>query len=107
MNFTSALEIESMETTKNRVDTWNKHLDEAIRELAVNVPHMRLILFSSHKVLSDILNNPVRYGFTLGDTTAAGAIWDDHLHLTSEAHRIIANQLFTALMCEGMSVAPL
>ena len=60
--------------------------------------HVSFFLFSSYRVLSSILDNPEEYGFQEDDVSQeGGGIWADDLHLTSEAHAILAERLEQAL----------
>lgn len=56
-------------------------------------------LFSSHRVLARVLDDPEEYDFCEDDTTdEGGRIWVDELHLTSGVHDILAEEIVTFLL---------
>lgn len=84
---------------KNRVDTWNELLDTAVHEFAASTT-ATIMLFSSHEVISAILDEPEQHGFAQDDAKEIGSIWEDELHLTSAVHDILAERLVTKLLPE-------
>lgn len=57
-----------------------------------------MLVFSSNKVLSEILDNPGAHGFVERAKDVVGrGIWRDGLHLTREVHAIIARRFSHAL----------
>ncbi len=57
-----------------------------------------MILFSSHQVLEEVLEDPSEFDFGEDDpTTEEGRIWVDDLHLTTDVHDILAERLLTSL----------
>ncbi|KAF8652630.1 hypothetical protein AX16_004291 [Volvariella volvacea WC 439] len=92
-----ALEIEATDTMKERVDTWNDLLRAQVEEFAASASQATVFIFSSHAVLTDILDDPEEYDFTEDDTTEVGAIWQDGLHLTSAVHEVLAEKFVAAL----------
>lgn len=82
-----------------RYERWNELLLSNAEELASSSENATILLFSSHRLLSEILNGPSDYGFDEDDVIEAGEkIWEDQLHLTSDVHEILAQQLEEALL---------
>ncbi|KAG2147659.1 hypothetical protein DEU56DRAFT_785188 [Suillus clintonianus] len=82
---------------KDRVETWNDLIHKQTASHAspgrgAQTPRS-IFLFSSHAVLTDVLDNPVKYGFTENDIAQeGGGIWADELHVTSGVQKVIAEQ---------------
>jgi hypothetical protein len=52
------------------------------------------MLFSSFATFTNVLDNPVLYGFESSDIhKARGKMWIDHLHPTSKMHDVIAHDV--------------
>ena len=88
---------QSSRTPGTLADRWEA--EEAQAKLAAGTLKMveeaqtKMTLFSSHEVISDILDNPERYGFSKEDVAKEGGeIWVDDLHLSSAVHRILAER---------------
>lgn len=91
-NFGVSIEMEE------RVETWNDSLRTQATAFAADAKEATVLLFSSHQLLSDILEDPLAYDLTEDDpTTEGGGIWIDDLHLTEDVHRILGEQLFKSL----------
>lgn len=72
-------------------EIWNTHLGEKASGFASEHPDLTVFKFSAHQLFSQVLDNPVQYGFAQGDEKKAyGPIWHDHLHPTSRMHYEIA-----------------
>jgi len=83
------------------VEAWNDLLRKKVADLApVGTQALRSVfMFSSNAVLTDILNDPVKYGFAEKDITQEGRrIWEDTLHVTSDVQKVIAEQLVNAVL---------
>ncbi|XP_006463806.1 hypothetical protein AGABI2DRAFT_120609 [Agaricus bisporus var. bisporus H97] len=95
----SAIELECMEKIEERVETWNKLLRTQAIEFQSKTTDATVLIFSSHKLFSDILDDPLEYEFTEDDPeTEGGGIWVDDLHPTSEVHDILGEQIFTSVL---------
>jgi len=92
-----AIDAEVAEEMEERVKTWNELLQQQATEFGLANRDGTLLLFSSHQFLMDVLDDPLEYDFSEDDTTEVGGIWADDLHLTSEVHDILGEQLLTAL----------
>ena len=88
----------------NRTTAWNESLRTRVGEFADETPHASVFLFSTHAVISALLDNPDDYSFQSEDVTQdGGRIWEDELHLTTEVHAIIAEQLVHGLVGDSQS----
>jgi hypothetical protein len=86
------------EEVGDRVKMWNDLLQQQSTEFGLTYKDATVLLFSSHRVLMDVLEDPLEYGFSEDDvTTEGGGIWADDLHLRSEVHDILGEQLLTLL----------
>lgn len=82
-----------------RTTTWNASLRKRVAEFADETPHASVFLFSTHSVLSAVLDNPEEHDFSRDDIAQeGGVIWEDELHLTTEVRAIIAAKLVHALV---------
>jgi len=100
-----AINSEIAEVVEERVKTWNDLLHEQAAEFGLTYKDGTLFLFSSHQLLMDVLDDPLEYDFTEDDvTTEVGGIWADDLHLTSEVHDILGEQLLKALAIQFENV---
>ena len=87
------------DTTKKRIETWNSLLRSRAVEFASSGDETSVFVFSSHKVLTEILDNPTKHNFEGKDVTLeGGGIWVDRLHLTAEVHAIIAKRFLNSLV---------
>ncbi|KAF9442649.1 carbohydrate esterase family 16 protein [Macrolepiota fuliginosa MF-IS2] len=97
------------EIIKGRVEEWNQKLRAHIIDFcaplvnsadqeADTTPSITMLLFSFHKLLTSILDEPEKYDFLKKDIKKQnGGIWSDQLHLTPAVHRIVAHRLAEAL----------
>ncbi|PBK66961.1 hypothetical protein ARMSODRAFT_889765, partial [Armillaria solidipes] len=93
--------LDSSDEMQDRVETWNDLLRERASEFATSSPQAMVFVFSSHKVLTDMLDDPLEYGFGENDLdNEGGAIWEDVLHLTPAVHVILAGRLLASLKAE-------
>ena len=83
------------------MERWNELLVEHASDLASTTEQATVLVFSSHRVLTDILDHPTLHGFTEDNVTEqGGAIWIDGLHLTPAVHELIAQRVYRALNLE-------
>jgi hypothetical protein len=83
---------------EDSVNTWNASLKARLSAFAEETPNATVLLFSSHKVVLDVLDDPTEYDFTEDDTSEdSGAIWEDDIHLQPEVHTILADRLVSVL----------
>ncbi|KAI5832105.1 hypothetical protein K523DRAFT_414445 [Schizophyllum commune Tattone D] len=88
----AAVRMECGDTVQGRVNAWNDHLRAKVTEWTSET-QAKTTLFSSHEVISDILGEPDKHGFTKEDVAKEGGeIWVDDLHLSSAVHRILAER---------------
>ena len=80
-----------------RYTTWNELLQRKAESFTEDSPQASVFLFSSHKIVTNILDDPEEFDFSEDDATDMGSIWLDELHLTSEVHRCIAEGLRKAI----------
>ncbi|QRV75970.1 carbohydrate esterase family 16 protein [Ceratobasidium sp. AG-Ba] len=77
---------------------WNQRMKEGITKFSDDHSDVQCYQFSSHDILDDILTRPTKYGFTEADATKrGGAIWVDHIHITSAVHKILASKILELL----------
>ncbi|KAL1684405.1 hypothetical protein GGG16DRAFT_68375, partial [Schizophyllum commune] len=87
----AAVRMECGDTVQGRVNAWNDHLRAATQRTSDT--QAKTTLFSSHEVITDVLDAPVEYGFPKEDVAKEGGeIWLDDLHLSSAVHRILAER---------------
>lgn len=80
------------------METWNELLRTRTAEFGSSSNEATVLLFSSHQVLAEVLEDPLKYDLGEDDPTIErGGIWVDDLHLTSEVHDILGEQLFKSL----------
>ncbi|KAG1734129.1 hypothetical protein EDB19DRAFT_2040995 [Suillus lakei] len=88
---------------KDRVETWNDLLHKETADHASGAGTQleatrSIFLFSSNAVLTDILDDPVKYSFTEKDVVQeGGSVWEDELHVTSGVQKVIAEQFIHAV----------
>ena len=78
-----------------RVEEWNETLRKKVAEFQQDASQANVAVFSTHAVLSDILDRPLEYAkFEECDVIIeGGAIWDDEIHVTSDVNQIFALRL--------------
>ncbi|KAF9793250.1 hypothetical protein BJ322DRAFT_1033723, partial [Thelephora terrestris] len=78
-----AVESSSVDDIEERVQTWNELLRTQANDFAKGSSNATVFMFSSHHVLSEVLDEPLDLDFTEDDPeTEGGGIWADELHLT-------------------------
>ncbi|KZT18339.1 carbohydrate esterase family 16 protein, partial [Neolentinus lepideus HHB14362 ss-1] len=78
-----AIDSDSVQVIEDRVKTWNEVLQAQTTEFALSSKEATVMLFSSHQVLLDVLEDPLEYDFSEDDpTNEGGIIWVDDLPLT-------------------------
>lgn len=88
----------SMDKIEERVKAWNIILKRGTAEFATSTKPATTVLFSSYRVLMEVLEEPCEFDFNEDDpTTEGGGIWADDLHLTVDMHDILAERLLTSL----------
>ncbi|KAI0328323.1 hypothetical protein GY45DRAFT_1326452 [Cubamyces sp. BRFM 1775] len=93
-----AIDAEIPDEIEERVKTWNELLQAQITEFGISSKEATTLLFSSHQVLTDVLDDPSEYDFGEDDPeTEGGRIWADYLHMTAEVHDILAERLLKSL----------
>ena len=93
------MNAECSEDIEERITSWNSLLREQLAKFGSDRQAVTVMLFSSHQVLTEILDDPCAFDFTEGDPdTEGGNIWEDDLHLTSEVHAIFTERLLKCLL---------
>jgi phospholipase/lecithinase/hemolysin len=65
-----------------------------IQHLSAEYTDVSCFRYSSFKLMTNILDNPVEYGFEERDARKlGGGIWADHVHLTSAVHEWLARDI--------------
>ena len=83
---------------EERVKTWNELLLTQATEFGTSSTEATVLLFSSHQVLSEVLDAPAEFDFGEDDpTTEGGGIWADDLHLTADVHDVLAERLLSSV----------
>ncbi|KAK0190521.1 hypothetical protein F5146DRAFT_929368 [Armillaria mellea] len=89
------------EQSSSPSQTWSDLLRARPSEFATSTSQATVFVFSSHKLLSDVLGDPLEYDFGENHPDdEGGAIWEDDLHLTPAAHMILADRLLSSLKAE-------
>ena len=104
---------------ETRFVAWNETMTKCIRDFtakhslqeSASPPRAQdsgaptCLYFSSYKVFSDILDNPIAKGYPSEDVKkAGGSIWMDQLHATAAVHNDVAHELAKFLRSvEGVS----
>ncbi|TDL21459.1 hypothetical protein BD410DRAFT_789564 [Rickenella mellea] len=79
-------------------ETWNKFLRAEASLFSERHEDATVMIFSSWKLFSAVLDHPETYGFSLADATRSGGkIWVDNLHPTSKMHGVIAEEMVSFL----------
>ncbi|EIW82317.1 carbohydrate esterase family 16 protein, partial [Coniophora puteana RWD-64-598 SS2] len=94
-----AVNTSSVEDMRNCVEIWNSLLQTHATQFGITYKEATVLVFSSHQVLTGVLDVPSKYGFSDHEpTTECGGIWMDDLHLTSEVHEILGEQLLVSVL---------
>ena len=94
-----ATESDSADDIKGRVCMWNELLRSQANDFAKGSDMATVFVFSSHRVLTEVLDDPLDFDFTEDDPETEGAgIWVSDLHLTSTVHSIFAEHLLDSLI---------
>lgn len=94
-----AVESDSADDIKERVHAWNELLRSQANDFAKENNMATVFIFSSHHLLTEVLDDPLDFDFTEDDPETEGAgIWADDLHLTSAVHSIFAERLLDSLI---------
>ncbi|KAK0491442.1 hypothetical protein IW261DRAFT_1413746 [Armillaria novae-zelandiae] len=84
--------------------TWNDLLRARVSEFSASSSQATAFVFSSHKVLTDVLDDPLECDFCEKDSDdSGGVIWEDDLHLTPAIHAILADRLFSSLKAKDQT----
>ncbi|KAI9068305.1 carbohydrate esterase family 16 protein, partial [Trametes sanguinea] len=76
----------SSDTIAERVEAWNDLLQAQAAEFGASYKEATTLLFSSHHVLTEVLDDPVEYDLSEEDVDMeGGGVWEDDLHLTEQA----------------------
>ncbi|KAI5897473.1 uncharacterized protein SCHCODRAFT_02487098 [Schizophyllum commune H4-8] len=76
----AAVRMECGDTVQGRVNAWNDHLRAKVTEWTSET-QAKTTLFSSHEVITGILDEPEKYEFSKEDVAKEGGeIWVDDLH---------------------------
>ncbi|KAF8141376.1 hypothetical protein EV363DRAFT_1307923 [Boletus edulis] len=82
----------------SRIEEWNSELVAQATNFVSNSTETTIWVFSSSKVLSEVLDNPSAQGFAESARDVVGrGIWRDSLHLTPAVHEIIASRMLSTL----------
>jgi hypothetical protein len=93
-----AVEFDSYEDDREQVEAWNVLLRNQAEDFAKSSEETTVFVFSSHQVLTEVLEEPLYFNFTGDDPETKGAgIWVDGLHLTPAVHAIFAERLLDSL----------
>ncbi|KIK11539.1 hypothetical protein PISMIDRAFT_690281 [Pisolithus microcarpus 441] len=93
-----ALDAGLSDEIEERVKAWNELFQAQVAEFGTSNKEATVLLFSSHQVLTEVLNDPLEFDLSDDDpTTEGGGIWVDDLHVTAEVHDIFAEQLLTSV----------
>ncbi|RPD74508.1 hypothetical protein L226DRAFT_582184 [Lentinus tigrinus ALCF2SS1-7] len=84
---------DSEDTMRSRVEVWNESLRTRVAEFAESSSRASVFLYSTHKTLTEVLDDPEEFGYTVEDVTdEGGGIWLDDIHATSSVHKILAER---------------
>ena len=93
------MESGSTKDIEERVETWNAFLRSQAEEFAEDYVKATVFVFSSHQILTEVLDEPLDFGFAEDDPGIGGAgIWIDDLHLTPTVHAVLAERLLGSLV---------
>ncbi|KAL7280841.1 hypothetical protein ACG7TL_005785 [Trametes sanguinea] len=94
-----AVEARSSDTIAERVEAWNDLLRAQAAEFGDRYKQATTLLLSSHRVLTEVLDDPAAFDLAEEDVdTAGGGIWEEDLHLTEHMHTILAERLLASLL---------
>ncbi|KZT74128.1 carbohydrate esterase family 16 protein [Daedalea quercina L-15889] len=94
-----AIDCENSTDIEERVKTWNELLRTQATEFATSTEQATILLFSSHQVLMEVLDDPSEFHFSENDVECeGGAIWRDELHLSRGVHNILAKHLLASVL---------
>ena len=94
-----ALESNPIDGIKERVHAWNELLIGQANDFAKGSDKATVFVFSSHRVLTEVLGKPVDFDFAEEDAeTECAGIWADDLHVTPAVHAILAERLLDSLI---------
>lgn len=93
-----AVTLGEVASIEERIETWNDLLHSHTTTFGTSYKEATIFLFSSNRILTEILDDPCEYGFDEDDADIEGGeIWEDDLHLTTEVHEIIVDRLVEAI----------
>jgi len=94
-----ALESNLANETKGRIHAWNELLIGQANDFTRGSNKATVFVFSSHQVLTEVLDEPLDFDFTEEDAETEGAgIWADDSHLTPSVHAIFAERMLDSLI---------
>ena len=93
------MESNPIDEIKERVHAWNELLIGQANDFAKGSDKATVFVFSSHRVLTEVLDKPVDFDFAEEDAeTECVGIWADDLHVTPAVHAILAERLLDSLI---------
>ena len=79
---------------EERVEAWNDLLRAKTEEFGTSTSESTVLLFSSHRTLSEVLDDPTKFDLGEDDPDTEGSgIWVDDLHLTEDVHAMLAERM--------------
>ncbi|KAJ8515619.1 hypothetical protein ONZ45_g6975 [Pleurotus djamor] len=97
-----AIDAESSPTISDRISAWNELLLAHAEAFARSTRAATILVFSTHHVLTEVLDDPLEYDFSEDDVeNEGGGIWVDDLHLTGGVHGILAKVLVKSVLGES------
>lgn len=80
---------------RTRVEIWNELLLTFARDFFVKHEGTSTTIYETSKVFNAVLDEPEKYGFrdSISSCRESDCVWVDHLHPSSEFHRILAADL--------------
>ncbi|KDQ26342.1 carbohydrate esterase family 16 protein, partial [Pleurotus ostreatus PC15] len=98
-----AVDCELSAVLEDNIKIWNDALRDQAIEFGSSNEDATVFLFSSHRVLTDVLDDPLEYDFGEDDPVIEGGrIWEDGLHLTSDIHDILCKHLLTSILADQL-----
>ena len=86
-----------------RIETWNDRLLSLSKTFVSESKQATLFLFSAHRAVSRVLDNPEDFDFEEFDVEEEGGrIWMDELHFTETVHAIVGSALVRALSLNSL-----
>jgi lysophospholipase L1-like esterase len=92
------------EAHADRISSWNLALHKKSTSFAERNAEATVLLFSAFTTFSNVLSDPVKYGFLKEDTKAYSGIWSDHVHPSGNMHAIVSKDVeafLTGMKKEG------